>query len=121
MVLHLINSNVYRVNDYRQSKRLEAMVSKSPLFHFGPPKVGTKSRHSSTMVTWKCEYVWDIVVSPLRVTTSDSAPSFVGVTIDVPDTFIVGVGLSSVVFSNVAWDVVITKVGVFVKPTNACS
>ena len=55
MVLHLINSNVYRVNDYRQSKRLEAMVSKSPLFHFvgsrrlpGATKSsdGTKSRHS---------------------------------------------------------------------------
>ena len=73
------------------------------------------------MVTWKCEYVWDIVVSPLRVTTSVSAPSFVGVNSDVPDTFIDGIGLLSVVFSNVARIVVIAKVGVLVKPTNACS
>ena len=57
--------------------------------------------YSSTMVTWKFEYVCDIVVSPLRVTTSDSAPSFVGVTIDVPDTFIDGIGLSSVAFTSV--------------------
>ena len=53
------------------------------------------------MVTWKFEYVCEIVVSLLRVTTSDSAPSFVGVTIDVPDTFIDGIGLSSVAFSSV--------------------
>ena len=65
----------------------------SLFFHFG--------FQSSTMVTWKCEYVWDIVVSPLRVTTSVSAPSFVGVTSDVPDTFIDDIGLLSVVFSSV--------------------
>ena len=62
-----------------------------------------------------------MVVSPLRDTTSDSALYFVGVTIDVPDTFIDGIGLSSVVFSSVARSVVITKVGGLVKPTNACA
>ena len=84
-------------------------------------RLPTKSRHSSTIVTWKFEYKCEMVVSPLRDTTSCNPPSFNGETSDVPETFIVGVGLSSVVFSSVARSVVITKVGVFVKPTNACS
>ena len=90
MVLHLINSNVYRVNDYRQSKRLEAMVSKSPLFHFVP--------HISTMDTWKCEYLCEIVVSPVRVILIVSGPLFGGVNNVVPDRCVVGIGLSSDAF-----------------------
>ena len=77
--------------------------------------------HSSTIVTWKFEYKCEMVVSPLRDTTSCNPPSFNGENIDVPETFIVGVGLSSVVFSNVARIVVIAKVGGLLKPASAAS
>ena len=77
--------------------------------------------HSSTIVTWKFEYKCEMVVSPLRDTTRSNPPSFIGENIDVPETFIVGVGLSSVVFSNVARVVVIAKVGGLLKPTSASS
>ena len=53
------------------------------------------------MLTWKCEYVCEIVMSPLRVIFIASAPFFDGVISDVPDTHIDGTGLSSVAFSSV--------------------
>ena len=62
-----------------------------------------------------------MVVSPPRDTTSSNPPSLNGENIDVPETFTVGVGLSSVVFSNVARIVVIAKVGGLLKPASAAS
>ena len=82
-------------------------------FHFGV--------QSSRMVTWKYEYVCEIVVSPLCVILIASAPLLNGVISDVPDTHIDGIGLSSVAFSTTKLCIAIDKVGVLVKPTNACS
>ena len=92
----------------QQISNTTAKVNLVASFHFGfhsgrncvPPSFG--SPHSSTIVTWKFEYKCEMVVSPPRVTTSCNPPSFNGENIDVPETFIVGVGLSSVVFTNVA-------------------
>ena len=62
-----------------------------------------------------------MVVSPLRDTTRSNPPSRNGENIAEPETFTVGVGLSSVVLINVARIVVIAKVGVLLKPASAAS
>ena len=73
------------------------------------------------MVTWKCEYVCEIVVSPVRTIFNLSGTAFEDVIIDDPLICNDGTGLSSSPFNTVEPCISIVKVGVFVNPTNACS